>query len=100
MGIIPESLLGTRGQDVEPSTFSMVFSEFLGTFMLVFTVGLNLVMKSPATPWSAAAALMCMIYSLGDVSGGHFNPAVTLAITASGRYETDIPNPQKAALYM
>jgi len=60
-------------------------SEFLGTFMLVLTVGLNVVMASPATAWSAAAALMSMIYALGSVSGAHFNPAVTLAIVASGR---------------
>lgn len=62
-----------------------VLSEFLGTFVLVTTVGLNLFTKSSATPWSAAAALMCMIYSLGNVSGGHFNPAVTLAVVLSDR---------------
>lgn len=59
--------------------------EFIGTFMLVLTVGLNVTGKSGATPWSAAAALLSMIYSLGDISGGHFNPAVTLAVVLSGR---------------
>jgi len=59
--------------------------EFLGTFMLVLTVGLNVVTKSPAGPVSAAAALMSMVYSLGDVSGGHFNPAVTVAVVGSLR---------------
>lgn len=68
-----------------PSIPVQCLSEFLGTFVLVFTVGLNLIMGSPAVALSAAAALMCMIYSLGDVSGAHFNPAVTLAITSSGR---------------
>jgi len=62
-----------------------LISEFLGTFMLVFTVGANVVMKSPATAWSAAASLMCMIYALGNVSGAHFNPAVSVALMASGR---------------
>jgi len=59
--------------------------EFLGTFILVLTVGLNLVTRSKAVAWSAAAALMCMIYSLGDVSGGHFNPAVTLGVLLCGK---------------
>jgi aquaporin Z len=60
-------------------------SEFLGTFYLVLTVGLNVLGKSPAAVWSIAASLMCMIYALGTCSGAHFNPAVTLAILASGR---------------
>jgi len=69
----------------EPKLVCQLLSEFLGTFMLVLTVGLNIVMKSPAVAWSAAASLMCMIYSLCDVCGGHFNPAVTLAVVLSGR---------------
>jgi aquaporin Z len=80
---------------VRPSDFSQgnsdgtqlpqkLISEFLGTFMLVFTVGLNVLAASPAAAFSIAAALMCMIYALGDVSGAHFNPAVTCAILAKG----------------
>ena len=42
-------------------------------------------MSSPAVAFSAAAALRFMIYSLGDISGAPFNPAVTLAVVASGR---------------
>lgn len=49
-------------------------SEFLGTFFLVLTVGLNVIGKSPAPVWSIAASLMCMIYALGNCSGAHFNP--------------------------
>eukprot|EP00933_Yihiella_yeosuensis_P079424 TRINITY_DN91_c0_g1_i7.p1 TRINITY_DN91_c0_g1~~TRINITY_DN91_c0_g1_i7.p1 ORF type:complete len:452 (-),score=119.97 TRINITY_DN91_c0_g1_i7:83-1438(-) len=60
-------------------------SEFLGTFFLVLTVGLNVLGSSKAGAFSIAASLMSMIYALGDVSGAHFNPAVTLAIFASGR---------------
>jgi len=74
---------------VRPSEFSMIsvlVSEFLGTFFLVLTVGLNVLGKSPAGAWSIAASLMCMIYALGDVSGAHFNPAVTLAILLRGAF--------------
>merc|ERR1712232_1505359 len=39
--------------------------------------------------WSIAASLMCMIYALGNCSGGHFNPAVTLAVFLSGRNKID-----------
>merc|ERR1719324_1848418 len=61
-----------------------LISEFLGTFILVFTVGLNVLAASPAAAFSIAASLMCMIYALGDVSGANFNPAVTCAILAKG----------------
>lgn len=60
-------------------------SEFLGTFMLVLTVGLNVLAKSPAAAYSIAACLTAMVYALADVSGGHFNPAVTCAIFICGR---------------
>jgi len=66
-----------------PKTSAKLLSEFLGTFILVLTVGLNVLGNSPAGAFSIAAALMCMIYALGDVSGAHFNPAVTVAILAS-----------------
>merc|ERR1719146_573143 len=60
-------------------------SEGIGTFVLVLTVLLNVLGSSPAGAWSIAASLMCMIYALGNCSGAHFNPAVTLAIMLAGR---------------
>lgn len=71
--------------DKQVTMASALVSEFLGTFFLVLTIGFNVLTKSPAAAWSIAAALMCMIYALGGVSGAHFNPAVTLAIGLSGR---------------
>jgi len=62
-----------------------LISEFLGTYMLVLTVGLNVIGGSKAAVFSIAASLMCMIFALGSVSGAHFNPAVTTAILCSGR---------------
>jgi len=74
-----------------------VISEFIGTYMLVLTVGLNVLGGSPLPAWSIAASLMCMIYALGNVSGGHFNPAVTIAVVASGRGKID---PKSAGMYV
>jgi len=70
--------------DKEKSAVAPMISEFLGTFILVLTVGLNVLGSSKAAAFSIAASLMSMIYALGDVSGAHFNPAVTVAILASG----------------
>ena len=49
-------------------------TEFIGTFFLVLTVGLV------GNPLAIGAALMVMIYAGGHISGGHYNPAVTLAV--------------------
>jgi aquaporin Z len=80
------------------SLASSLTSEFLGTFFLVLTVGLNVTHKSPAGAFSIAASLMCMIYALGNVSGAHFNPAVTIAIFLSGRGKAG--GLAKAGMYM
>lgn len=89
----PEDFGGEKGGLAAELT-----SEFLGTFMLVLTVGLNVLGKSLGGAWSIAAALTCMIYALGNVSGAHFNPAVTAAIMASGRC-ADL-TPAKAGMYV
>jgi aquaporin Z len=69
-----------------PADVPKYISEFVGTFVLVLTVGCNVLSKN--ADWGAtsiAFSLMVMIYALGGVSGAHFNPAVTLAVTASGK---------------
>jgi len=76
---------GEQENGEEASTAAKLLSEFLGTYMLVVTVGLNVLSGSAAGAFSIAASLMCMIFALGTVSGAHFNPAVTTAIIASGR---------------
>jgi len=81
----PEEGTDSEGPTGPPPLSAKLVSEFLGTFMLVLTVGLNVIGGSKAPVWSIAASLMCMIFALGSVSGAHFNPAVTFAIMASGR---------------
>lgn len=84
------------------SDASKLVCEFLGTFMLVLTVGLNVLGNSPAGAFSIAASLMCMIFALGDISGAHFNPAVTLAIFISKDFRKAVGGltPKMAGLYM
>lgn len=38
-----------------------------------------------SAPWAAGCALLSMTYSLADICGGHFNPAVTLAAVITYR---------------
>jgi aquaporin Z len=54
--------------------------EAIGTFFLVFTVGAAVGSASPFAPLGIGAVLMVMIYAGGHLSGGHYNPAVTLAV--------------------
>jgi len=54
-------------------------TEFIGTFFLVLTVCMT------GNPLAIGAVLMVMIYAGGHISGGHYNPAITLAIFVRGR---------------
>ena len=69
----------------EHTILSRCLSEATGTYFLVLTVGCNVMVMSTGGALSIGSMLMCMIYALGSVSGGHFNPAVSLAIYLSGR---------------
>jgi aquaporin Z len=68
--------------------------EFIGTFFLVFTIG-NTVIPPGAgnlAPLAIGSILMVMIFAGGHVSGGHYNPAVTLAVWMRGKCPTsDVP---------
>jgi aquaporin Z len=77
---------------------SRLGAEFLGTFWLVFCgcgsaviaaafpeVGIGLLGVSLAF----GLTVVTMAYAVGHISGGHFNPAVTLGLMAAGR--VDLP---------
>jgi len=70
-------------------------TEFIGTFFLVLTIGCTVAPGSAAAvaagvipPLAIGSALMVMIFAGGHVSGGHYNPAVTLAVWLRGRCAT------------
>lgn len=60
-------------------------TEAIGTFVLMFTVGAAVLSGSALAPLAIGAALMAMVYAGGHVSGGHYNPAVTIAVLVRGR---------------
>jgi aquaporin Z len=62
-------------------------AEFIGTFFLVLTVGTTVLGGTPLAPLAIGASLMIMVYAGGHISGGHFNPAVTLAVFTRGKLD-------------
>jgi aquaporin Z len=64
---------------------AMYVVEAIGTFFLVLTVGASAGSGGPLAPLAIGAILMVMIYAGGHVSGGHYNPAVTLAVLVRHR---------------
>src|SRR5258707_8687392 len=63
------------------------FAEFIGTFFLVLTIGCTVIGHGagPFAPLAIGSALMVMIFAGGHISGGHFNPAVTLGVWLRGK---------------
>jgi aquaporin Z len=57
-------------------------AEFIGTFFLVLTIGCTGIGNGAGAlaPLAIGSALMVMIFAGGHISGGHFNPAVTLGV--------------------
>jgi aquaporin Z len=72
-----------------------LFAEFIGTFWLVFggcgsaviaagfpELGIGFVGVS----FAFGLTVLTMAYAVGGISGGHFNPAVSIGLTAAGRF--------------
>ena len=68
--------------------------EFIGMFLFVLTVGMVVIDPGAGSlaPLAIGSALMVLVYAGGHVSGGHYNPAVTLAVWLRGRCPAaDVP---------
>jgi aquaporin Z len=64
--------------------------ELIGTFLFVLTVGMVVIDPGAGAlaPIAIGSLLMVIVYAGGHVSGGHYNPAVTLAVWLRGRCPT------------
>jgi aquaporin Z len=69
---------------------SRLIAEAFGTLVLVAAIIGTAVFASANTGYlgialAAGLAVVVSAYAVGSISGGHFNPAVTLGVAASGR---------------
>ena len=66
--------------------FKKYFMEFIGAFYLMLTIGMSVLygIQGVIPAIAIGAALMIMVYAGGYISGGHYNPAVSLAAAIRG----------------
>lgn len=78
------------------SDLKKCFVEFFGTFFLCFTIlcCILLPVNPVLVPIAIGLVLAVLVYAGGPISGGHYNPAVSLAIFLIGRMGT-----KKTTLY-
>jgi aquaporin Z len=87
-------------EEPTPTTAQRLAAEFLGTFVLVFggcgsavlaagfvsDSDVHLGIGFAGVALAFGLTVLTMAYAVGHISGGHFNPAVTLGLAASGRF--------------
>jgi len=81
------------------SSVQKYLAEFVGTFGLLLAVGgaavfsltpklLDPLSRVILISFSVGVGLIGLIYAFGDISGGHFNPAVTIGAWIAGKFPT------------
>ncbi len=73
-----------------PPPMKKYLVEFIGTFFLVFTIGMTVIAPGAGdmAPLAIGSCLAVMIFAGGHISGGHFNPAVTIGVWLRGKCPT------------
>ena len=75
--------------------FGKAIMEAIGAFVLLLTIQLSVdAPSSDKAPMAIGLALMVIIYAGAPISGAHYNPAVSLAVTLRGKQ-----TPQEMVLY-
>lgn len=66
--------------------FKKYIVELIGTFFLVLTIACTSLLEGDGViaPLAIGSILMVMVYAGGHISGGHYNPAVSLAAAIRG----------------
>ena len=71
--------------------FQKYLAEMLGAFALTLGVYLSLSLGMPlATPFVAALILGLGVYTLGPISGAHFNPAISIAMAGVKKLKWEV----------
>jgi len=90
-----------------PAFRNRLFAELIGTFILVFAgTGAIVVDKATGSVTHPGIALtfglivLALVYALGDISGAHFNPAVTLGFAAARRFPLREVGPYLAVQFL
>ena len=65
---------------------SKILAECIGTFALIFFGCGSILLSLPETPLIFGVVVATMIYTVGHISGAHFNPAVTLAFAITRHF--------------
>jgi aquaporin Z len=66
------------------TNITKVLTEFVGSFLFMFAIALAASGGSALAPLAIGGGLMIMVYMGGHISGGHYNPAVSLAACIRG----------------